>query len=161
MNRNLVTVATALLLATTLSSCSLFYPSSSSPTTKTPTKTTTKTPVTPTPKPTPTPTPVVDPSLAKVEISVASADAFISNGTIDVDASALNIMETDGTCTLKVTQGSKSQAVTVKSEPNVNSVHCFPLSLPIDGFTVGSASYNVTYVSSKYAGVLEGTLKIQ
>jgi hypothetical protein len=124
----------------------MFYPNEE----PTPTATTTEEP---TPTDTSTPTPTLDPELAKVEINILNTSAFLDNGFIQVIAEALEVMEEDGKCTLKVTQGEMSQSVTVSAEPNVTSTQCFPMEVPINGFKVGAISYSVTYISSESTGI--------
>ena len=153
MKHKLLTAGVTLVVATTLSGCSLFYPNPGP--TPTPTKTET-------PTPTPTPTPTVDPNLKPVDIHIIDASAFRGNGTVDVIAEALAIMEDNGKCTLVVSQGSVSETVTVKAESNVNSTQCFPMSVPVTGFKDGKLSYRVTYVSPLSGGEsTSGTISIQ
>jgi len=153
MKNKLLTAGLALTLAATFSGCSIFYPNP----TPTPTPTQTETPT-----PTPTPTPTVDPNLNPVTLNIIDASAFKGNGTVDVIAEALAIMEDDGKCTLVVSQGTISQTVTVAAESNVQSTQCFPMSVPLTGFKDGNLSYSVTYVSDKSAGVFSnGTITIQ
>jgi hypothetical protein len=153
MKHKLLTAGVTLVVAATLSGCSIFYPNPG--TTPTPTKTET-------PTPTPTPTETIDPNLKPVDIHIIDASAFRGNGTVDVIAEALAIMEDDGNCTLVVSQGSVSQTVTVNAESNVNSTQCFPMSVPLTGFKDGKLSYRVTYISQLSGGEsTTGTISIQ
>jgi hypothetical protein len=146
MKQKFLTAGLAFALAVAFSGCSMFYPNEQ----PTPTSTNTEEPT-----PTVTPTPTLDPDLTRVDINILNTSAFRDNGYIQVIAEALEVMEEDGKCTLKVTQGDMSQSVTVSAEPNVTSTQCFPMEVPINGFTDGNISYTVTYVSSKSAGVTE------
>jgi hypothetical protein len=142
-----------LALSATLTGCSIFYPNQEPTPTPTPTET---------PTPTTTPTPTVDPNLNPVEINIRDASAFKANGTVDVIAEALGIMEEEGRCTLVVSQGSTSETVTVKAESNVNSTQCFPMSIPLQSFKAGNLKFTVTYVSETSSGVFpNGTIAIQ
>ena len=153
MKHKLLTAGVTLVVSVTLAGCSIFYPN------PTPTPTPTDTP---TPTVTPTPTPTVDPNLNKAEINIIDASAFRANGTVDVIAEALAILEDDGKCTLVVKQGAVSQTVTVSAESNVNSTQCFPMSIPLNGFKDGNLSYTVSYVSDASAGTSSsGTITIQ
>lgn len=153
MKHKLLTAGVTLVVSVTLAGCSIFYPN------PTPNPTPTDTP---TPTVTPTPTPTVDPNLNKVEINVIDASAFRGNGTVDVIAEALAILEDDGKCTLVVKQGAVSQTVTVSAESNVNSTQCFPMSIPLTGFKDGNLSYTVSYLSDASAGsTSSGTITIQ
>jgi hypothetical protein len=143
----------ALTVTFSASGCSMFYP------TPEPTPTQTETP---TPTPTDKPTPTVDPNLNKVQLNVLNSSAFRDNGTIEVIVEALEILEEDGKCTLKVTQGDLSQSVTVNAEPNVTSTQCFPMEIPIGDFKDGKVTFTVHYISSKSAGLLNSqTLVIE
>jgi hypothetical protein len=155
MKHRLLTAVVTLVVATTLAGCSIFYPNPG--TTPSPTKTETQTPT-----PTPTPTPTVDPNLKPVDIHILDASAFRANGTIDVIAEALAILEDNGECTLVVSQGSVSQTITVKAESNVSTTQCFPMSLPLSGFKDGNLKFKVTYVSPVSSGSSStGTISIQ
>lgn len=147
--------ATALLLLATLSvsGCSIFYPNTNPTTTPTPTPTKTETP---------TPTPTIDPSLKKVTINIIDSSAFKANGTVDVIAEAKGVIEDSGKCTLVVTQGDVSQSVTVDAEPNVSTMQCFPMSLPLAKFQDGKLTFTVTYLSNTSGGISPvGTISIQ
>lgn len=153
MKHKIITAGLTLALTATLAGCSIFYPNSEPTPTPTPTQTET---------PTPTPTPTVDPNLKKVEINIRDASAFKDNGTVDVIAEALGIMEDDGRCTLVVNQGSISETITVNAETNVNSTQCFPMSVPLSSFKDGNLKFTVTYLSDKSTGVFpNGTIAIQ
>ena len=153
MKHKLLTAGIALAATVAFSACSMFYPNQTPTETPTPTQTATETP---------TPTPTIDPNLKPVEINIIDASAFKENGTVDVIAEALGIMEDDGKCTLVVSQGSASETVTVNAESNVTSTQCFPMSIPLTGFKSGNLSYTVTYVSDASAGVSStGTISIQ
>lgn len=155
MKPNKLAIAGAIALAGfTLTGCSLFYPNS----TPTPTPTKTKTA---TPTPTPTPTPTVDPSLNKVKLNIINSSGFRDNGSVEVIAEALGILEDDGSCTLTVTQGTLKQSVTVKAESNVNSTQCYPMDIPVTSFKNGDVSYTVTYLSKKSTGTTTGTIQVQ
>jgi hypothetical protein len=153
VKHKIITAGLTLALTATLAGCSIFYPNSEPTPTPTPTHTET---------PTPTPTPTVDPNLKKVEINIRDASAFKDNGTVDVIAEALDIMEDDGRCTLVVSQGSVSETVTVNAEANVTSTQCFPMSVPLTSFKDGNLKFTVTYLSDKATGVFpNGTIAIQ
>jgi hypothetical protein len=153
MKHKLLTAVMALTVTFSASGCSMFYP------TPEPTPTQTETP---TPTPTDKPTPTVDPNLNKVQLNVLNSSAFRDNGTIEVIVEALEILEEDGKCTLKVTQGDLSQSVTVNAEPNVTSTQCFPMEIPIGDFKDGKVTFTVHYISSKSAGLLNSqTLVIE
>ncbi len=153
MKHKIITAGLTLALTAALAGCSIFYPNSEPTPTPTPTQTET---------PTPTPTPTVDPNLKKVEINIRDASAFKDNGTVDVIAEALDIMEDDGRCTLVVSQGSISETVTVNAEINVTSTQCFPMSVPLTSFKDGNLKFTVTYLSDKSTGVFaNGTIAIQ
>jgi len=153
MKHKLLTAGVALAATVAFSGCSMFYPNPTPTDTPTPTATET---------PTPTPTTTIDPNLKRVDINVIDATAFKENGTVDVIAEALNVMEDDGKCTLVVSQGSISQTVTVNAESNVTSTQCFPMSIPLTGFKAGNLNYTVTYLSDASAGVSSaGTISIQ
>jgi hypothetical protein len=151
MKQKFLTAGLALSLAVSISACSMFYPNEE----PTPTATNTEEP-----SPTATPTPTLDPNLTRVDINILNTSAFRDNGYIQVIAEALEIMEEDGKCTLKVTQGDMSQSVTVSAEPNVTSTQCFPMEVPINGFTGGAISYSVTYISSESTGLADA-LKLE
>ena len=153
MKHKIITAGLTFALTATLAGCSIFYPNSEPTPTPTPTQTET---------PTPTPTPTVDPNLKKIEINIRDASAFKDNGTVDVIAEALDIMEDDGRCTLVVSQGSVSETVTVNAESNVTSTQCFPMSVPLTSFKDGNLKFTVTYLSDKATGVFpNGTIAIQ
>jgi len=103
-----------------------------------------------TPSAKPSATPTAHPSLASVSVSVlnASADA---NG-IDVVAQASNISEDGGKCTLTVSQAAVKKTVTASAESNVTDTQCYPLHLPLTGFSSGPATFTVTYTSGSYEG---------
>jgi hypothetical protein len=151
MKQKFLTAGLALALAVSVSGCSMFYPNEE----PTPTATTTEEP-----SPTATPTPTIDPDLTPVDVNILNTSAFRDNGYIQVIAEALEVMEEDGKCTLKVTQGDMSQSVTVSAEPNVTSTQCFPMEVPINGFTNGAITYSVTYISSKSTGAVD-SLKME
>jgi hypothetical protein len=153
MKKKFLTAGLALFVAFSATGCSMFYPNEE----PTPTATTTEEP---TPTDTPTPTPTLDPDLTKVEINILNTSAFRDNGFIQVIAEALQVMEEDGKCTLKVTQGDMSQSVTVSAEPNVTSTQCFPMEVPVNGFKDGTISYSVTYISGKSTGIAD-SLKME
>lgn len=144
MKHKLLTAVMALTVTFSIAGCSMFYPNPE------PTPTQTETP-----KPTDKPTPTVDPNLNKIQLNVLNSSAFRDNGTIEVIVEALEILEEDGKCTLKVTQGALSQSVTVNAEPNVTSTQCFPMEVPIGDFKDGKVAFTVHYVSSKSSGLLE------
>jgi hypothetical protein len=144
MKHKLLTAVMALTVAFSVTGCSMFYPNPE------PTPTQTETP-----KPTDKPTPTVDPNLNKVQLNVLNSSGFRDNGTIEVIVEALEILEEDGKCTLKVTQGDLSQSVTVNAEPNVTSTQCFPMEVPIGDFKDGQVNFTVHYVSSKSSGILQ------
>lgn len=153
MKQKVITAGLALVLTAALAGCSLFYPNTEPTPTPTPTQTET---------PTPTPTPTVDPNLKKVEINIRDASAFKDNGTVDVIAEALGIMEDEGRCTLVVSQGAVSETVTVNAETNVTSTQCFPMSVPLSSFKDGNLKFTVTYLSDQSTGVFaNGTIAIQ
>ena len=151
MKQKFITAGLAFALAVSVSGCSMFYPNEE----PSPTATTTEEP-----SPTATPTPTVDPDLTRVDVNILNTSAFRDNGYIQVIAEALEVMEEDGKCTLKVTQGDMSQSVTVSAEPNVTSTQCFPMEVPINGFTNGAITYSVTYISSKSTGLAD-SLKME
>lgn len=153
MKQKFLAAGLAFSLAFSMAGCSMFYPNEE----PAPTATTTEEPA---PTATPTPTPTLDPDLAKVEINILNTSAFLDNGYIQVIAEALEVMEEDGKCTLKVTQGEMSQSVTVSAEPNVTSTQCFPMEVPVNGFKAGSISYSVTYISSESTGIAD-SLKME
>jgi hypothetical protein len=131
----------------------MFYP------TPTPTPTTTETP---TPTETPTETPTIDPNLKQVKIHIINSSAFKDNGTADVIAEALDVMEDSGKCTLVVSQGTVSETVTVDAEPNVSTMQCFPMSVPLAKFKDGKLEFTVTYLSTTAGGISTlGTIPIQ
>jgi hypothetical protein len=153
VKQKIITAGLTLALTATLAGCSIFYPNTEPTTTPTPTQTET---------PTPTPTPTVDPNLESVEVNILDASAFKDNGTVDVIAEALGILEDDGRCTLVVTQGAVSQTITVNAETNVTSTQCFPMSVPLTSFKSGNLKFTVTYLSTKYSGVFsDGSIAIQ
>lgn len=156
MQKKITFLAATLLATLALGGCSLFYPNpGSSPTpVESPSA---STPSTEAPAPTTEP----EPTLKQIDLNILDASAFKDNGTVDVIAEALQILEDDGNCTLKVTQGQKSQTVTVKAESNVTSTQCFPMSVPIASFKNGEAKYTVSYKSEKYSGTISGTLTVQ
>lgn len=154
MKRKTLILGALLAAMSTLSGCSLFYPNPVPTPTSKPTQTAT-------PTPTVDPTPTIDPNLKKVELNLIDSSAFLDNGTVDVIAEALAVVEDDGKCTLSVTQGTASQSVTVDAESNVNSTQCFPMNVPLAGFKAGKVSYTVTYVSAKHTGHLAGTIPIE
>lgn len=139
------------LAALTLSGCSMFYPN------PTPAPTATKTPT-----PTPTPTKTPDPSLDKVTIHIIDSSAFIDNGYVDIVAEAMDVLEDDGKCTLKLTQGKTVQTITVGATQNVTTTVCNEMHVPLSNFKASDISFSVTYVSSKSTGTSEtGTVQIQ
>ena len=155
MKQKVITAGLVLVVAATLAGCSIFYPNPTPTPTPSPTPTQTETP-------TPTPTPTVDPNLKEVKINILDASAYKDNGTVDVIAEVLGIMEEDGRCTLVVSQGALSQKVTVNAESNVTSTQCFPMSFPLNAFKDGNLQFTVSYVSDKSSGVFSnGTIAIQ
>lgn len=152
MKSKILAIGFGVVALITFSGCSLFYPNAA------PTPTQTQTPTDePTETPTPTPTPTDDPELKTIKLNVLDATAFRDNGTVTVIAEALGVLEEGGKCTLKVTQGKVSKAVTVASEPNVTSTQCFPMEVPIDDFKIGKLDFSVSYTSSKSKGFLESS----
>jgi hypothetical protein len=155
MKQKIFTAGLALALTAFLAGCSIFYPNTPPTPTPTPTPTQTETP-------TPTPTPTVDPNLKEVKINILDSSAFKDNGTVDVIAEVLGILEEDGRCTLVVSQGALSQTVVVNAESNVTSTQCFPMSVPLSAFKDGNLKFTVSYVSDKSSGVFpNGTIAIQ
>ena len=155
MKRKIITAGLVLAVTATLTGCSIFYPNTVPTPSPTPTQTET-------PTPTPTPTPTVDPNLKAVKINILDSSAFRDNGTVDVIAEVLGILEDNGRCTLVVSQGSVSQEVTVNAESNVTSTQCFPMSVPLSAFKGGDLNFTVSYVSEKSSGVFpNGKIAIQ
>jgi len=155
VKQKIFTAGLALALTASLAGCSIFYPNTPPTPTPTPTPTQTETP-------TPTPTPTVDPNLKEVKINILDSSAFKDNGTVDVIAEVLGILEEDGRCTLVVSQGALSQTVVVNAESNVTSTQCFPMSVPLSAFKDGNLKFTVSYVSDKSSGVFpNGTIAIQ
>jgi hypothetical protein len=72
---------------------------------------------------------------------------------IDVVAQASNISEDGGTCTLIVSQAAVKKIILAKAESNVTDTQCFPMHLPLDGFSSGTATFTVSYKSPTSTGV--------
>ena len=140
--------AMLLVVAISLSGCTLFYPNWGA--TTAPVETPTDS-ASPTPEPTQTPTTPPKPK-QPVTVDILQANTDAAAGTISVIAQATDMSEDGGTCTLTVTQGSNTKSVSAKAESNVTDTQCFPLSLSIVGLAPGDATFTVSYDSSAYSG---------
>lgn len=89
----------------------------------------------------------------KATIEAMMAEVDLASQSIYVVGEATNVFETDGTCTLTLTQGSTTKSVTVKSEPNVDTTQCFPGYVSYAGFSKGSALVTVSYESAESKGI--------
>ena len=100
---------------------------------------------------TPTPTPTAPVKLEKVDVMILNSTADETG--IDVVAQASNISEDGGTCTLAVSQAAVKKIILAKAESNVTDTQCFPMHLPLDGFSSGTATFTVSYKSPTSTGV--------
>jgi len=148
--KNLRIAVLAVILAATVSGCSLLYPNMGKPTdSPSPSATETETPTpTPTPTETETPEPTKDP--ATVEILDAYVD--IQGGVLQVVAQITNFSEDGGTCTATFTNDGKSVSVSVKAESNAANTQCRTMEFPLGNLPSGSGVVNVKYDSTSHAG---------
>lgn len=146
-------LASAVLAASALSltGCDVFYPHpSESPL---PTQSQSPSPTeSPSESESPSPSPSQTPVRQKVSVRILQSSADSSSGNITVIAEAADISEDGGSCTLTVVQGSVTKQVTAKAESNVTDTQCYPLNLPLAGFSSGAATFTVQYDSPDSTG---------
>lgn len=146
MKRKVFIALLALSLPLTLTGCDFLTPNwSALQPTKKPVPTESQTP-----SETPTPTPTKPSNQQKVEVMIMNSSADSSG--IDVVAMAVNVSEDGGTCTLTVSQAAVKKVVKVKAESNVTDTQCFPIHLPLTGFSSGAATFTVSYESATSVG---------
>lgn len=148
--KNLRIAVLAVILAVTVSGCSLLYPNMGKPTdSPSPTATDTETPTaTPTPTETETPEPTKEP--ATVDILDAYVD--VQGGVLQVVAQITNFSEDGGTCTATYTSGGKSVSVSVGAESNAANTQCRTMEFPLGNLAKGSGVVSVKYDSTLHSG---------
>lgn len=112
-----------------------------------------------------TPPPPVTPTMAGESlfppasgdlVSIITAD--IAESDLEVTAIIVDVMESDGTCTLTAARGDArlTREVTVQSTPN--GTYCGLMSIDLDELTSGTWEMQVSYVSAKTNGRSEPKL---
>ncbi len=151
--KNLRIAVLALVLAASVSGCSLLYPNMGKPT-DSPTPTVTDTD---TPEPTETPTETPEPT--KLPATVEIMDAYVDTqaGVLQVVAQITNFSEDGGTCTATFTGGDKSTSVTVTSESNASNTQCKTMEIPLGVLAKGAGVVTVKYDSAVHSGLSSGT----
>ncbi|MFM1845715.1 MAG: hypothetical protein RIS19_188 [Actinomycetota bacterium] len=153
--KNLRIALMAVILAATVSGCSLLYPNMGKPTdSPSPTATETETP-----EPTVTPTETETPEPTKDPATVEILDAYVDtqNGVLQVVAQITNFSEEGGTCTATFTNGSKSTSVSVKAESNAANTQCRTMEFPLGDLAKGAGVVSVKYDSTSHAGESAGS----
>lgn len=151
--KNLRIAVIALLLAASVSGCTLLYPNMGKPTdSPSPTATDSETP-----KPTETPTETPEPT--KLPATVEIMDAYVDTqaGVLQVVAQVTNFSEDGGTCTATFTGGDKSTSVTVSSESNAANTQCKTMEIPLGVLAKGTGVVTVKYDSAVHSGLSQGT----
>lgn len=151
--KNLRIAVIALLLAASVSGCTLLYPNMGKPTdSPSPTATDSETP-----KPTETPTETPEPT--KLPATVEIMDAYVDTqaGVLQVVAQVTNFSEDGGTCTATFTGGDKSTSVTVSSESNAANTQCKTMEIPLGVLAKGAGVVTVKYDSAVHSGLSQGT----
>jgi hypothetical protein len=150
--KNLRIAVIALLLAASVSGCSVLYPNMGKPTNSpSPTATDSETP-----KPTETPTETPEPT--KLPATVEIMDAYVDNqaGVLQVVAQITNFSEDGGTCTATFTGGDKSTSATVTSESNAANTQCKTMEIPLGVLAKGAGVVTVKYDSAVHSGLSAG-----
>ena len=156
MQKRVITVAVAVLITLSLSSCTLLYPHwgetglpTESPSSSA-SQTSSESPsasVTPSASPSET---AVAKGKADVQISMAMVDE--AAGVLTVVAEVTNFSEDGGNCQLRFVSGSTSQNLTVKAEANATDTQCFPMEIDLSKLPSGAGAISVTYDSATHAG---------
>ena len=153
--KNLRIAVLAVILAATLTGCSLLYPNMGKPTdSPSPTATETETP-----SPTVTPTETETPEPTKEPATVEILDAYVDTqaGVLQVVAQITNFSEDGGTCTATYTSGGKSVSVSVGAESNAANTQCKTMEFPLGNLAKGTGEVTVKYDSTLHAGESTGT----
>jgi hypothetical protein len=148
-------VVAALIVATSLSGCSVLYPNwnttsgpgdSSTPSSSSSASASSNA----TESATPTPTPTV--AVKKAQIAWVDSGVDTAAGVIYGVAEITNVVEDGGSCTLTFIGAGKTKTVTGKAESNATDTQCHPLELPIAGLPKGAALITMSYTSPTHAG---------
>lgn len=74
-------------------------------------------------------------------------------GVLTVVAQMPDLVESGGTCTLRLISGSVEKTMQVKAEPSSDYTQCFPIELPLEGLPKGTAVVTVSYSSDYHLGI--------
>lgn len=89
----------------------------------------------------------------KTDVPVTIIDASQYGSNIDVRAYAAGVTETDGSCTVTLTQGSQKVTRTARTAVSASTTQCAEVTIPITELPVrGTWSVVVTYDSSTSTG---------
>jgi hypothetical protein len=142
-----------LLLAVSLSGCSILYPNwnttakpgdSSSPSASA------SIPASETPSATPTPTPPL--AVKKAQIAWVDSGVDTAGGVIYAVAEITNVVEDGGTCALTFIGAGKTKTVSGKAEVNATDTQCHPLELSLSGLPKGAGLITMSYNSPTHVG---------
>lgn len=148
--KKILTAASAVLVAITLSGCALLYPNwgtDQNPSTSM-SPSATAAPPSASPSESASETPIQ--TLAEVSLIDMGVDS--GAGSLYVVAEVLNATEDGGKCTITFKSGSATKSVSVKAEANASTTQCFPAYLPIGGLPQGKGVVTITYQSEKFYG---------
>jgi hypothetical protein len=109
-------------------------------------------PLLPNPTDVATDAPVPVASTGASRVSIVYADWTTTSGAVEVGGFVGGVVESDGTCTLTLTQGSTSVTASLPGEPDATSTSCAGLEVPGAQLAPGTWTAVVTYESSTSRG---------
>ena len=142
-----------LLLAVSLSGCSILYPNwntTAKPGDSSTPSTSSSVPTSESASPTPSPTPSV--AVKKAQIAWVDSGVDTAAGVIYAVAEITNVVEDGGTCTLTFIGAGKTKTVSGKAEVNATDTQCHPLELSVSGLPKGAGLITMSYSSPTHAG---------
>ena len=142
-----------LLLAVSLSGCSILYPNwntTAKPGDSSTPSTSSSAPASESASPTPSPTPSV--AVKKAQIAWVDSGVDTAAGVIYAVAEITNVVEDGGTCTLTFIGAGKTKTVSGKAEVNATDTQCHPLELSVSGLPKGAGLITMSYSSPTHAG---------
>ena len=145
--------AVTVLLAVSLSGCSILYPNwntTAKPGDSSVPSSSSSAPASESASPTPSPTPSV--AVKKAQIAWVDSGVDTAAGVIYAVAEITNVVEDGGTCTLTFIGAGKTKTVSGKAEVNATDTQCHPLELPVSGLPKGAGLITMSYSSPTHAG---------
>lgn len=109
-------------------------------------------PVATDPTPSTVPTAGSSGGTARVQVVITYADANPDGGGIEVDGFVPGVVESNGRCTLRLTNGQRSAEVSGDAQPNASTTSCGALVVPADQVSAGTWGAVLSYASATSAG---------